>query len=331
MAQGRGVHLPFDWPQQFVERIVHQVEKAVVGKRECIETAVIAFLCGGHLLLEDVPGVGKTMLVRALAKTIGASYKRIQCTPDLLPSDITGVSVYNRQSGQFEYRPGPIMTNVLLADEMNRASPKTQSALLETMEEKQVTVDGETHRLPEPFLLLATQNPVEHEGTYPLPEAQLDRFLLKIRLGYPEERHEVEMLGRLQDRNPLDDVKTVLLREEWTRLQQEVRLVHLDETLKQYIVRLTAATRTHPDIALGASPRASLALMRTAQAKAFCSGRTYVVPDDVKGMAVAAMAHRLMLGPEARYTGKSAEAVVKQLLAAVPVPAAQAAAGGTPL
>jgi MoxR-like ATPase len=329
MAQGRGVPLPFDRPQQFVERIIHHVEKAIVGKRDSIETAVIAFLCGGHLLLEDVPGVGKTMLVRALAQTVGASFKRIQCTPDLLPSDVTGVSVYNQQTGQFEYRPGPVMANVLLADEMNRASPKTQSALLEAMEEKQVTVDGETYRLPEPFMLLATQNPVEHEGTYPLPEAQLDRFLLKIRLGYPEERHEVEMLGRLQERSPLAGVKAVLLREEWARLQLETRLVHIDDTLKQYIVRLTSATRTHPDIALGASPRASYALMRTAQAKAFCSGRAYVVPDDVKNMAVSTIAHRLVLQPEARYTGKSAESVMAHLLAAVPVPAAQAAAGGS--
>ena len=329
MPQGHGVPLPFDRPQQFVERIVHQVEKAIVGKRDSIETAVIAFLCGGHLLLEDVPGVGKTMLVRALAKTVGASFKRIQCTPDLLPSDVTGVSIYNQKSGQFEFRPGPVMANVLLADEMNRASPKTQSALLEAMEERQVTVDGETYRLPEPFMLLATQNPVEHEGTFPLPEAQLDRFLLKIRLGYPEEKHEVEMLGRLQEHSPLDDVKTVLLREEWARLQLEARLVHMDDTLKQYIVRLTSSTRAHPDIALGASPRASLALMRTAQAKAFCSGRTYVVPDDIKSMAVPTMAHRLVLQPEARYTGKSAEAIVKQLLAAVPVPAAQAAVGGS--
>lgn len=328
MLHGRGVPLPFDRPQQFVERIVHQVEKAIIGKRECIEMAVIAFLCGGHILLEDVPGVGKTMLVRALAKTAGISFKRLQCTPDLLPSDVTGVSIYNRQSGQFEFRPGPVMTHVLLADEMNRASPKTQSALLEAMEEKQVTVDGETHLLPEPFVLLATQNPVDHEGTFPLPEAQLDRFLLKIRMGYPEERHETEMLGRLQERSPLDEVKPVLLREEWGLLQREVRLVHIDDTLKTYIVRLISATRGHPDIALGASPRASLSLMRTAQARAFCGGRSYVVPDDIKGMAVPTIAHRLMLQPEARYTGKTAEAVVKQLLASVPVPAAQAATGG---
>ncbi|GAA3409758.1 MoxR family ATPase [Paenibacillus hodogayensis] len=329
MAQGRSAPLPFDFRRQFVDRIVHHVEKAIIGKRESIEMAVIAFLCGGHVLLEDVPGVGKTVLVRALAKTADAAFKRIQCTPDLLPSDVTGVSVYNRQSGQFEFRPGPVMTNILLADEMNRASPKTQSALLEAMEERQVTVDGETYRLPEPFLLLATQNPFEHEGTYPLPEAQLDRFLLRIRLGYPEEKHEVEMLERSQERNPLDEVKTVVLREEWLQLQREVRAVHMDDTLRHYIVRLTSATRTHPDVALGASPRASLSLMRTAQARALCSGRTYVVPDDIKQMAVATMAHRLVLQPEARYTGKSAESVVRQLLAAVPVPATQAASGGS--
>lgn len=328
MAHRRGVPLPFDHPQQFVERIIYNVEKAIIGKRDCIETAVIALLCGGHIMLEDVPGVGKTMLVRALAKTVGASFKRIQCTPDLLPSDVTGVSVYNQRSGTFEYRFGPIMANVLLADEMNRASPKTQSALLEAMEERQVTVDGETYRLPEPFMLLATQNPIEHEGTFPLPEAQLDRFLLKMKLGYPEPTHEVEILGRQQTSSPLDDVKTVLLREEWLQLQREAGQVHIDDTLKQYIVRLTSATRAHPDVFLGASPRASLSLMRTAQAKAFCSGRAYVVPDDIKSMAVATIAHRIVLQPDARYTGKSAESIVAQLLASVPVPAAQSAAGG---
>ncbi|PYI50631.1 AAA family ATPase [Paenibacillus flagellatus] len=329
MPQGRSASLPFDTPQSFIERIVYHVEKAIVGKRESIESAVVAFLCGGHILLEDVPGVGKTMLVRALAKTVGASFKRIQCTPDLLPSDVTGVSIYNQKTGQFEFRPGPVMANVVLADEMNRASPKTQSALLEAMEEKQLTVDGETYRLPEPFVLLATQNPIEHEGTFPLPEAQLDRFLLKIRLGYPEETHEVDMLGRLQDRHPLDEVKTVLLREEWASLQRDVRQVHVEDTLKQYIVRLLSATRAHPDVALGASPRASFALMRVAQAKAYCAGRGYVVPDDIKSMAVQTIAHRLVLHPDARYTGKTAEAVVKQLIASVPVPAVRAASGGS--
>ncbi|MBD2865827.1 AAA family ATPase [Paenibacillus oceani] len=329
MQLGRGAPSPFDRPHPFIERIVHQVEKAIVGKRESIEAVVIAFLCGGHILLEDVPGVGKTMLVRAMAKTVGASFKRIQCTSDLLPSDVTGVSVYNQRSGEFEFRPGPVMANVVLADEMNRASPKTQSALLEAMEEKQLTVDGETCLLPEPFMLLATQNPVEHEGTYPLPEAQLDRFLLKIRLGYPEERHEVELLGRLQERHPLDEVRAVLLVEEWIRLQQEVRQVLVDETLKQYIVRLTSATRTHPDVALGASPRASYALMRAAQAKAFCNGRSYVVPDDIKAMALPVIAHRLALQPDARYTGKTADTIVRQLIATIPVPTVQAASGRT--
>lgn len=328
MQLGRGASSPFDRSHPFIERIVHQVEKAIVGKRECIEAVVIAFLCGGHILLEDVPGVGKTMLVRAMAKTVGASFKRIQCTPDLLPSDVTGVSVYNQRSGEFEFRPGPVMANVVLADEMNRASPKTQSALLEAMEEKQLTVDGETCPLPVPFMLLATQNPVEHEGTYPLPEAQLDRFLLKIKLGYPEERHEVELLGRLQERHPLDEVKTVLLVEEWVRLQQEVRQIHVDETLKQYIVRLAASTRVHPEVALGASPRASYALLRAAQGKAFCSGRSYAVPDDIKTMALPVLAHRLTLQPDARYTGKTAEAIVNQLIATVPVPTVQAASGG---
>jgi MoxR-like ATPase len=328
MTQQRSASLPYDRPQEWIEAIVRQVEKAIIGKRESIEAAVVAFLCGGHILLEDVPGVGKTMLVRALAKTMGASFKRIQCTPDLLPSDVTGVSVYNPQSGRFEFRPGPILANVVLVDEMNRAMPKTQSALLEAMEEKQLTVDGETIALPEPFLLLATQNPAEHEGTFPLPEAQLDRFLLKIRLGYPEERDEIRMLDRLQERHPLDEVKPALLREEWLLLQREAHQVYVDDTLKPYIVRLTAATRAHPDVALGASPRASFALMRAAQARALCSGRTFAVPDDIKRMAVPTLAHRLVLRPDARYMGKTAEGIVRHLIETIPVPAVSAAAGG---
>jgi MoxR-like ATPase len=313
---------PFDRPQSFVERIVRQAGKVIVGKREIVETAVIAFLGGGHLLLEDVPGVGKTTLVRALAKILGASFKRIQCTPDLLPTDITGVSVFNQKTGEFEFRPGPIMANIVLADEINRASPKTQAALLEAMEERQVTVDGVTYRLPEPFFVLATQNPVEQEGTFALPEAQLDRFFVKIRLGYPDENDEVEMLDRLQERVPLEDVKPALVPEELLRLQAEVRTVFLDDSLKRYIVRLTAATRRHPDVALGASPRASFALMRAAQAMAFARGRTYVVPDDVKAMAVPTIAHRLSLAVNARLAGKTAEAVLSQLLSETPVPAA---------
>ncbi|MDF2724275.1 MAG: magnesium chelatase [Paenibacillus sp.] len=330
MLQGRSVSLPYDRPQQIVERMIANVEKAIIGKRDCIEKAVIALLCGGHILLEDVPGVGKTKLVRALAQTVGASFKRIQCTPDLLPSDVTGVSIFNQRSGEFEFRSGPVMANMVLADEMNRASPKTQSALLEAMEERQVTVDGETYRLPDPFMLLATQNPIEHEATFPLPEAQLDRFLLRLRLGYPEPAHEVEMLDRHQAQKPHEEVKPVLLREEWRQLQQEAAIVHIDDTLKQYIVRLTSATRTHPDVYLGASPRASIALMRTAQAKAFCSGRVYVVPDDIKSLAVSTMAHRIVLRPDARFAGKTAESVVAGLLAAIAVPAAHSAAGGMP-
>ena len=329
MPQGRFASLPFDRPQQFIEQLVYYVEKAIVGKRESIEMAAIAFLSGGHILLEDVPGVGKTLLVRAFAKTLGASFKRIQCTPDLLPSDVTGVSVYNPKTGQFEYRPGPVMAHIVLADEMNRASPRTQSALLEAMEEKQVTVDGETHPLPQPFLLMATQNPAEHEGTFPLPEAQLDRFMLKIRLGYPDLKHEVEMLGRVQERQPLDEVRAVLVPEEWTSLMEQVRSVLVDESLKTYIVQLTSATRCHRDIELGASPRASVALLKAAQAKAFLSGRGYAVPDDIKKMAVPVLAHRLVLRPEAKYAGKTAEAAVKEILAATAVPALRGAAGGS--
>lgn len=307
-------------PNVKILEIIDQVERVIIGKRAIIEKAIVALLSGGHLLLEDVPGVGKTMLIRALSRAMGLTFKRIQFTPDLLPSDVTGVSIYNQKSMEFQFRPGPIMANVVLADEINRTSPKTQAALLEAMEEGNMTVDGETYRLPEPFFVLATQNPIEYEGTFPLPEAQLDRFLLKLKMGYPNQAEEAEMLRRVQEHHPIEDVHMVLDREELLRLQKMTKKVHLEESLRAYIVELVQRTREHPAVYLGASPRGSIALMRTAQALAFIRGRDYVIPDDIREMLQPTLAHRILLKSESRLGGISVEGVLNDLLNRVRVP-----------
>jgi MoxR-like ATPase len=310
----------FDQPHKLVENIIDNVEKVIVGKRKVIEKAMVALLCGGHVLLEDVPGVGKTTLIRTIAKSVGCSFKRIQFTPDLLPSDVTGVSIYNQKTIEFEFRPGPIMGNIVLADEINRTSPKTQAALLEAMEEGNITVDGESYPLPQPFFIMATQNPIEYEGTFPLPEAQLDRFLIKIHLGYPDVKEEVDLLGRIQESHPIDTLQEVISRDQLLDLQRETRRVHVEESLREYIVKLTTSSRTHQDVYLGASPRASIALFRTAQAYAFLQGRSYVIPDDIKEMVVPTLGHRLLLKSESRLSGRTVEYVINQIVSGLPVP-----------
>lgn len=315
-------------PVAFIEQMIARVESVMVGKRDAVMHTFLAMLGGGHLLIEDVPGVGKTMLVRAVAQSIGCSFQRIQFTPDVLPSDITGVSVYNPANQQFEYRSGPLMANFVLADEINRTSPRTQSALLEAMEERRVTVDGVTRRLPEPFMLLATQNPLDFEGTYRLPEAQLDRFLLRIQLGFPNPQQEVELLSRMQQRHPIEGLRPLFMAEDILRMQREVRAVHVDEAIKHYMVLIAQSTRAHGDIALGVSPRATLAWMRVAQAHAYMHGRAYVVPDDVKGTALAALAHRLVLTPQARMLAVPAEGLLAELIRQTPVPMFRSESGG---
>ncbi len=303
-----------------IETILENIERVMTGKRDVAKLSLIALLAEGHVLLEDVPGVGKTMMVRALAKSVSASFKRIQFTPDLLPSDVTGVSIYNPKELEFQFRPGPIMGNIILADEINRTSPKTQSALLEGMEESSVTVDGVTYRLEKPFFVMATQNPIEYEGTYPLPEAQLDRFLLKMKMGYPGTNEEIEVLSRAQKVPPIDDLEPVINLEELRTLQKEMKEVFVDDSIKKYIVEISTRTRTHDSVYLGASPRGSIGLMKAAQAYAYIHGRDYVIPDEVQYLAPFVLSHRIILKSEARFDGVTAEDVVNQVIARVPVP-----------
>jgi len=306
--------------QAVAHKVVENVEKVILGKHDVIELAVICLLCQGHLLIEDVPGVGKTMLAKALARSVGCAFKRIQFTPDLLPSDVTGVSVFNEKTREFEFRPGPILAQIVLTDEINRATPKTQSALLEAMEERQVTVDGVTYRTPMPFLVMATENPIEYEGTFPLPEAQLDRFLMRVSLGHPTPADEIAVLEAQQYAHPIEKTGQVISAEELLQAQEEIKAVHLDRLVKEYIVELVNATRKHPDVYLGASPRGSLALFRTAQARAVLEGRDYATPDDVKALAEVTLAHRLIIGPAARIKNVDSRYIVNELLRSVPVP-----------
>jgi MoxR-like ATPase len=300
--------------KEFADRVVANIEKVIVGKRPTVDLAVASLLCQGHLLIEDVPGVGKTMLARSLARSLGCSFSRIQFTPDMLPSDVTGVSIYNQVTHEFEFRPGPVMAQIVLADEINRATPKTQAALLEAMEERQVTVDGVTHKLPRPFMVQATQNPIEYEGTFPLPEAQVDRFMMRIRLGYPSLEDEINVLERQQFRHPIETLDQVVEVEELLAMQEAIKKIYVSPALKRYIVELTHQTREHNEVYLGASPRGSLALFRTAQARAAMVGRDYVLPDDIKALAVPTLAHRVILGPGARLRDLSAQLIVEEIL-----------------
>jgi len=311
-------------PRSIAESIITNVEKVIVGKRDELRLTLTALLCQGHVLIEDVPGVGKTMLARSIARSTGCAFKRIQFTPDLLPTDVTGVSIYNNKTEDFEFRQGPIMAQVVLADEINRATPKTQSALLEAMEERQVTVDGISHRVPSPFMVLATQNPIEYEGTFPLPEAQLDRFMLRVHLGYPSKTDEIVIMDRQQMVHPIEDLQQITDASEVLRLQTAVKAIYVDPLIKQYIVEIVEASRKHEAAYLGASPRGSLALYRSAQALALLNARDFVIPDDVKALAYATLGHRIIVSPSARVKNISAASIVNDCLSRVPVPGARA-------
>lgn len=306
--------------QSYSKKIIENLEKVIVGKQSALELVVIGLLCQGHILIDDVPGVGKTILSRSLAKSLGCSFRRIQFTPDMLPSDVTGVSIFNQISREFEFRPGPVMANIVLADEINRATPKTQSALLESMEERQVTVDGITHPLPDPFMILATQNPIEYEGTFPLPEAQLDRFLLRLRLGYPTLTDEIHVLELQQLRHPIQDLEAVTTVEEMREMQEAIKRVFVAAPIKRYIVELTRATRESSDVYLGASPRGSLGLFRAGQALAAIRGRDYILPDDIKYLAPFILSHRMVIHAAARMKNLSADQVVNEILNTMVVP-----------
>ena len=306
--------------REAADKLLSNVNRVIVGKKETIELILVAILCEGHVLIEDVPGIGKTMLAKALAKSLDCSFKRIQSTPDLLPSDVIGIQYFNQKTSEFEFRPGPVMANIVLIDEINRATPRTQSCLLECMQEQQVTVDLETVPLPRPFLVIATQNPIELEGTFPLPEAQIDRFLLRVGLGYPSEEEEGTILSRFQQENPLDSLTSVLGAEELLELQKLCRQVYVEDSVRKYVTAITRATRSHESIKLGASPRASLGLDLASQALAAIRGRDYVIPDDVKYLAIPALAHRLISKTEAQLRGKRLEAIVSEIVSAVPVP-----------
>ncbi|MCB0164656.1 MAG: MoxR family ATPase [Anaerolineae bacterium] len=305
---------------QLADRVMSNVEQVIIGKHDVVELTLLALLCQGHLLIEDVPGTGKTILARAVARSIGCSFRRIQFTPDMLPSDVTGVSVFNQKTTEFEFRPGPVFAQIVLADEINRATPKTQSALLEAMDERQVTVDGYTYMMEQPFMVLATQNPIEYEGTFPLPEAQLDRFMLRINMGYPDKASEIAILGAQQFTHPIATLDQVISQEELLEAQEAVKQVYADDSIKEYIVNLSIATRNHPDVYLGVSPRGSLALYRTCQAMAAIRRRDYIIPDDVKFLSEPTMAHRLIISPAARIKNVDPKEIIEDILSSVHVP-----------